>query len=198
MSDHTAFGIVENNDSSASKHRLDPRAERTQSAVFDAIERLALTQPDDISVAQIVRESGISRSTFYAHFSGMEDLAAGYLNRAFRDIGQVGSTVGGSPLGACRSLLEHMVETVPLYVSVLGLPLRGRAIDRMVEGYAAQFAHILSQAPSRPETVDPTLFGSYLAGGTIAAVRQRRQERRPPPADLVVDEVLAFLPAWLT
>ncbi|MGO2660368.1 TetR/AcrR family transcriptional regulator [Mycetocola reblochoni] len=195
MSDHTAFGIVDYNDSSASKRRSDPRSERTQTAVFEAVERLARSRADDISVAEVVRESGISRSTFYAHFSGMDDLASGYLSRAFRDIGLAGAaTSHDSPREACRSLIAHMVATVPLYVSVLGLPLRGRAVDRMIEGYAGQFARVLSAAPDRPSGVDPGLLGAFLAGGALAAVRRRLAADVPQD---VVDEVLALLPSWL-
>lgn len=166
--------------------------------MFDAVDRLAQRQPDDITVAQVVRESGISRSTFYAHFSGMEELAAGYLNRAFRRLGQAEQpAVQRAPREACRVLIGHMVDTVPLYASVMGLPLRGRAVDRMLEGYAAQFARILDQVPERPPGADPGMLGAYLAGGTLAAVRRRRRVPEQGPDVELVDEVLALLPDWL-
>ena len=61
----------------------DPRARRTRRRVFDAVERLVMQEDggraEGIAVSDIVREAGISRSSFYAHFEDASAVASALL-----------------------------------------------------------------------------------------------------------------------
>ena len=63
----------------------DPRAERTRQLIFTAIRTLIADQSTTVSVPDIVRIAGISRSSFYAHFASLDVLAAEYLRAQFTD-----------------------------------------------------------------------------------------------------------------
>ena len=53
----------------------DPRVQRTRFAIREAFERLLeTTDYTDITVSALAREAGISRKTFYAHYSSVDAL----------------------------------------------------------------------------------------------------------------------------
>jgi len=66
---------------------IDPRVERTRSAIWKAL--LSLTLEDGftaVTVAQIARRAGINRSTFYAHFPDKHAVVREELSRLLRDL----------------------------------------------------------------------------------------------------------------
>jgi len=57
------------------KTKTDARVRRTQNALGDALIGLMQEQPfDAITVAQLLARAGVSRSTFYKHYSDKDDL----------------------------------------------------------------------------------------------------------------------------
>src|SRR3954471_23818999 len=59
---------------------VDERTARTRAKIAHAIIGLGRQQPiDSITVGQLSREAGISRSTFYAHYGSLRD----YLTRSY-------------------------------------------------------------------------------------------------------------------
>lgn len=68
--------------------RRDPRAQRTQQALEDALlNALNTSQPwEAITVKTLAKAAGVTRKTFYSHFSSLEALAAQCLRRVFGQI----------------------------------------------------------------------------------------------------------------
>jgi AcrR family transcriptional regulator len=54
---------------------MDKREEKTIDGVYQGLQRLLSRKSfSELSVADIIQEAGISRSTFYAHFSSKDDV----------------------------------------------------------------------------------------------------------------------------
>ena len=63
-----------------SESRLDARAARSRQQILSAFRTLVLSEPwEALSARTIAARAGVSRSTFYAHFTGREALFAASL-----------------------------------------------------------------------------------------------------------------------
>ena len=59
----------------APKKKVDRRVRKTRDALGDALITLIQEKPfDSITIQQVLDRAGVGRSTFYAHYSGKEDL----------------------------------------------------------------------------------------------------------------------------
>ncbi len=66
---------------------IDPRVQRTRSAIWDALLALSVEKGfDSVTVAQIARRACINRSTFYAHFPDKQAVVREELARLLRDL----------------------------------------------------------------------------------------------------------------
>lgn len=181
----------------------DPRAERTRQAIFLAVSQLMSGRSDAISVNDVVRVAGVSRSSFYKHFANLDEVAIAILEKQFTEIDG-----GDRPLrlqAASRSaahagytrLVRHMVEALPLYSSLLQLPLTRAAYDEMVDAYATRLLESLRILDSAPADVDPELATHYIAGGALTLISAWMRGRFDVSDDELVDQLVALLPAWL-
>src|SRR4051794_20816602 len=89
-------------------HRGSSDAEAT---IFAATERLLATVPlHDVTVADIIREAGVSRATFYFYFSSkfavVAALLASVMNEIFESV-RVEREPGDDPETALRKGLEN-------------------------------------------------------------------------------------------
>lgn len=183
-----------------SKLTHDPRAERTRQLIFTAIRTLIAQPAASVSVAEIVRLAGISRSSFYAHFASLDVLAAELLQAQFADIGAAGldlprprSRENASRLGYAR-LVAHMVENFPLYASVLELPLTRSAHDEIIEAYAT---HMLESVLVFDDAVNAQLVTTYVAGGALTLIGAWMRGHLDVSDDELVDQLVALVPEWL-
>jgi AcrR family transcriptional regulator len=184
----------------------DPRAERTRSAIFAAIRELMTERAASVSVADIVRIAGISRSSFYAHFAGLDELAAELLRTQFADIGpdsldvKVVDRVDGREAArhGYAQLVAHMVENFPLYSSVLDLPLTRSAYDHIVEAHANRLLRSVLVLDRVPAAMKPDVAISYLAGGALTLISAWMRGHLDVSDDELVEHLVGLLPAWLT
>lgn len=183
----------------------DPRAERTRQLIFTAIRTLIADQSASVSVPDIVRIAGISRSSFYAHFASLDVLAAEYLRAQFSDLDAAALTEAGPHLAAGENaarvgytrLVAHMVENFPLYASVLALPLTRSAYDQIVDAYATQMLESVLVADSVPADVNAELVTTYVAGGALTLISAWMRGQLDVSDDDLVDQLVALLPAWV-
>ncbi|MBF4569447.1 TetR/AcrR family transcriptional regulator [Plantibacter sp. VKM Ac-2880] len=184
----------------------DPRAERTRQTIFDAVATILASRPERVSVGDIVRVAGISRSSFYAHFSSLDDLTAAYLRMQFAGLAASGASVRpvGEPLGsterareAYRRLVAQLLEDAPLYSSVLELPVARSAFDDLVGEHADHLIGALLERTEVPVGIPAGLVSAYVAGGTLSLVDGWRRGRIDVSDDELVEALVALLPAWL-
>ncbi|MFC5930460.1 TetR/AcrR family transcriptional regulator [Cryobacterium melibiosiphilum] len=180
----------------------DPRAERTRQLIFTAIRTLIADQSASVSVPDIVRIAGISRSSFYAHFASLDVLAAEYLRAQFTDLdsahlrNDVATGENAARIGYTR-LVAHMVENFPLYASVLALPLTRSAYDQIVDAYATQMLESVLVPDSIPDEVNAELVTTYVAGGALTLISAWMRGQLDVSDDDLVDQLVALLPSWI-
>ncbi len=63
------------------------RTSTAKDSIADAYLRLINNGKGDVSVSEIIQESGVSRQTFYYHFRGREDLLEYVMDRMIKAIG---------------------------------------------------------------------------------------------------------------
>ena len=110
------------------------------------------------SVARIIAEAGVSRSTFYDHFDGVEALLSESLAGL---LGQIaGCLTGEHSVGWLESLLEHINENRAMAREFLAGPRGERA--------EAELARAVSRRLAWDR--DSRLAGILVGGTTIAAL----------------------------
>ena len=184
----------------------DPRARRTRRRVFDAVERLVMQsdgeRAEGIAVSDIVREAGISRSSFYAHF----DDAAGVASALLRQDLVVADVAEGDPADRSGAdalqrgysrLVERLVDRHAFHAR-----LRARASarvasdDAVLDTVLALHRAVLARVDA-PADVDPELTAVFAAGGVLAVVGAWLAGGLDGTDEELVEQLVALLPPWL-
>ena len=182
----------------------DPRVARTRHAILDAVETLA-SGDEPITVAAIVRTAGIGRSSFYTHFSGIDELAVTVLSGVLEAIGaedielrryRVVSGAEAARMAQVR-LVGHLVQHRALYASMLALPFSSAVFTRAVDGYAAQVRATIALLPEVPHGLSADAVAIYTASGSLGLLAHWIRSDDPVPADVLVDQLMSLVPAWL-
>lgn len=182
----------------------DPRVARTRQAILDAVEALAAGD-EAITVAAIVRAAGIGRSSFYTHFSGIDELAVAVLGGVFQAIGaddvelrrhRVVSGAEAARMAQVR-LVGHLVQHRALYASMLALPFTSAVYSRAVDGYAAQVRATIMLLPEIPHGLSADAVAVYTASGSLGLLAHWIRSDDPVPADVLVDQLMSLVPDWL-
>lgn len=178
----------------------DPRPARTRAAILDAIDRLG-TAGREVTVASIVAEAQLSRSSFYSQFKDLGDVAVqlmaeiaaemeAYDKRA-RDLGRHAE----ANLGTTRLLIEELQRRRGLYSAVLG----GSATVDASRAIYQRMALGLEKAVRRtaPPEINPRTASVYIVSGTLIVLVDWLCSEDPVPAEQILREVTSMMPAWL-
>lgn len=157
---------------------------------------------EGIAVSDIVREAGISRSSFYAHF----DDAAGVVSALLREdlvVADVAESVAEDRIGSVAlrrgyaRLVERLVDRHAFHAR-----LRARAsariasddavLDTVLALHREVFARV--DVPSR---VDAELTATFAAGGVLAVVGAWLAGLLDGTDEELVEHLVALLPPWL-
>jgi AcrR family transcriptional regulator len=183
----------------------DPRATRSREQILDAVRRLDSARSAEITVAELAREAGLSKSSFYAHFSSVDEVAVALLGTVFADMGEAGAalrrddSVSGAVyarIGYAR-LVAHLLEHFAFYTSALGLPFTRRAYDDSVAAYARQLVSSAAQLSPAPEELDVSAVATYVGGGTLTLISAWIHGDIDLSDDELVDQLVVLLPPWL-
>jgi len=188
----------------------DPRPERTRIAILTALERLAVSGRE-ATVNAVLREAGISRATFYAHFSSLDDLAVTAVIERFSKIGLDGLLARERGMGhraASRATVRGLIEQVLLYRGFYLSALDWRVSSRVQETAAKVIGkdilrhlhRITSQGEAPPGTPPPEAHADtarFISGGMLHMFIAWLREEEPGDLDLFTERVLAQLPEWM-
>lgn len=113
---------------------IDRRAARTRKALHEALISLILRKGyEAITIQDLIDEADVGRSTFYAHYTGKEDLLRGgfealrkLLTEAQRNTSAKGDGAEGESLPFSLALFEHACEYRTVYRALIGS--RGGAV----------------------------------------------------------------------
>jgi len=182
----------------------DPRPARTRASIYAAVAELTREPGQDVSVNAILRASGISRSGFYANFTGLDDLLVKMLSDAYEDLGATYlTTKTAHPAEAARQAQERLVafisERRAFIRSSLDWPVGSRAHETIIQAYANGIhGAIEARGDSAPAGVDIDDLSLFIAGGAVTLLtRWIREGDDTVPQTVVVDRLLAVMPDWL-
>jgi len=143
----------------------DPRAQRTRALLLAEFERQLALHGEMPTVASLVRDAGVSRSSFYSHFTSIEEL----------------------PVAAVRSALDQLGERDTEMRREDDVP--GVNVARMT--YGAFFAHIAGhrhlyaalvatgESSARAELREALVLQTQHSIEAIPGHRQARQKQTP-------------------
>lgn len=102
---------------------IDRRAARTRKALHTALMSLVQRKGyEEITVQDIIDEADVGRSTFYAHYTGKEDL----LRKGFVQLreelaeAEAGGGTGSEPLRFSGAMFEHAGRHADTYRAMVG------------------------------------------------------------------------------
>ncbi|MWV49807.1 TetR family transcriptional regulator [Rathayibacter sp. VKM Ac-2803] len=184
----------------------DPRSRRTRRRVFDAVERLVMQaegeRAEGIAVSDIVREAGISRSSFYAHFDDAAHVASALIREdlVVAEVAGADATDGSGALALRRGyarLIDRLVDRHAFHAR-----LRARASarvasdDAVLDTVLALHREVLARVEV-PGSVDPELTATFAAGGVLAVVGSWLAGSLDGTDEELVERLVALLPPWL-
>lgn len=158
---------------------MDARVVRTRQALTHAL--LDLIQErrwEKITVQDLLDRTGVSRSTFYAHYDNKLDVLLSELPDV---TGMIVMDEGGLDL---HPLFEHVGEMAGVFAPLLSQPVLGEINAR----FERELADSL-----RTATGCSTLLARFVAGGLISTIRDYTADRRRPAPAVVAAEVESHL-----
>lgn len=154
-------------------------------------------------MSSVVQRAGVSRSVFYKHFSGLDDLAVWVLSQAFARIREKDEEVRrreSVPVAELlrddvTELVRHLEAHRRLYASVFNSSLGPRAAAAAQAAYIEQVHENLPNFAGglAPEDVETDLV--FFAGGLVALI-VRWATDPDAEADTLIEEILARIPTW--
>jgi AcrR family transcriptional regulator len=188
--------------------QIDPREERTGRQLTQAV--LAMAAERDIthaSVAELARQAGINRSTFYAHAATPVALLTRVLNAELDVVRQRTETDmandGFLTRDIARQTLDQIIDHVEHRIDIYG------GIDRPSSRYALRvvLAEHVEQSvllmlregfavPPIAGTEFEAMFAGYLAHGVVGAVEAWLRLPSPRTHATLIDAVEQMYPAW--
>jgi AcrR family transcriptional regulator len=188
----------------ASRASRDPRAARTRAAILAAVEDLASQGVAVPSVSEIVRQAGISRSSFYTQFASFEELTAAVFGDALQQTTLIEAVARNSgemsdyeaTRQATARLVEHVAGHRGLYR--LGLPATAGAYRQAIAMVAQELeaGACVTAAPDNGVVVRAAT--TYLAGGMLALLQVWVTGELVATNEQITNQIMAMLPAWLT
>lgn len=168
--------------------REDPRTTRTRTALRDSLRSLLAEHSlDDISVAMLCRASGVHRTTFYGHATGVRQFAIAEFTAELDRIATVEvhvdeetpAHVAGRYLASLRELLAHLVVDRTVYRALLTSDSRG-----------AFRAALESRLRARAEDA-LAVFASQGVDGAPAAARDQAEA-----AAFIAGAIVGVIDTW--
>lgn len=176
----------------------DPRVARSTWQLGDALVQLMLEREfPDITIEDILRRAGVSRSTFYAHYRNKNDVLYSSYERMF---GAMEHLLTASPSGATRGLRVVPVAEFCQHVGNAGdlitaLQQSGHMDDMwdLACGFvAAMIERRIAPKEGVAPAVPPSLIARMLAGAFLEMVRwwlERKSNTTPQQLDDTFHEI---------
>ncbi len=160
----------------------------------------------EVSVASVSAAAGVGRSTFYTHFTSLDDLLDFAIDSLFADIGPLDHarrTAGAlgrleiTRIGLAE-LLAAFLDNQALLVFATSSPATERMRTHLVAAMKASLRQTI--LVERPEASEAFLeiTSTYIASGVIAVVVDAIERPDGIDRDELVAVLLDALPSWLT
>lgn len=159
--------------SKAAETPLDPRTRRTSDALRQTLVQLVRNRRyDQIRIADVVRGSGVGRSTFYDHYKGLDDMIVETMSEMLEALSTV---VDAEPaLAHIVHILEHFRENRVFARDLFYGPSTAHVARRIVDGLGERMARRLDARAAtnaaRP-LIETRLAARYVAAGQMELIR---------------------------
>lgn len=150
--------------------RVDRRVQRTRSAILDAFTRLVFKNGfESISPSKLAETANIGRSTFYEHFSGMDELLALSIGHMFDRLAELSLQAELEP--ELISVIEHFWDGRKLAGSIL-TGRTGEAMNRhLVKSFERALVMMCQQSKTSLSLMSHELIAVHLAAAQIAVLK---------------------------
>lgn len=178
----------------------DPRPARTRAAILDAIERLGRTG-SELTVAAIVTEAQISRSSFYSQFADLGDVAVQVMSEMADNALELDLELRGSEGGRFAStvvvtmLLAEMRCRRGLFTAAFGSTVSAESQHEMCLVLARSLQTSIERQLG-PD-FDAETVSIFLVGGMLAAARNWLRAGCEQPIPELQAQFMAALPEWM-
>lgn len=182
----------------------DPRSKRTRQQLLAAYERQLENGETTPTVSSLAQEAGVSRSSFYKHFAGTEDMGVAALRSILDELGPSGNI---EPYAAAsrevsavsfEELFEHLGRHRLLCSAVLFADAQMPALAELHVTLVTHLTVAISAAHTKPDDVDASQAATFLVGGILSLLVEWFQSSAPQSAADLAEIVKRMLPEWLT
>lgn len=192
----------------ALKSSTDARAVRTRDCIIAALNHLA-ENGSEITVSALVREAGISRGTFYTHFSGLEELAVAMQAEVVHFLAGLERTEAHlDPAETIRSRKESIAEALAgvvghyaryqgFYAAVFSLPISQAAAKKRVEALAIELEEHMCTDAVVPPHVNVKMAALFIAGGWTTVISEWVLGNVQATEAQVAEHLVELVPEWL-
>ncbi|MBL7255961.1 TetR/AcrR family transcriptional regulator [Paractinoplanes lichenicola] len=175
----------------------DPRAERVRAQILEAALTLASTRRiEEISIPDIAAAAGVSRQSFYRHFTDRDSAIAAAITSSFRT--WLDAANSGDPRARLRTLMDYAAEHGQLHRNVYpsaASQLASAAFRAELEPIAAELARRLLTTRHSIGQLDA--LGVLLSGGLMETVTRWTEGRGTDTPDETSATLLGALSAML-
>lgn len=183
----------------------DPRARRTRALLLNAYESEIEAGRAVVSVATLVRAAGVSRSSFYSHFSGVDELGLAAMRALLEGLEIPADSVstGGecdplcsNPSASLLDLFTHLADHRALFVALMadegGSTPAGAEFRILLTGHIADAI----RDSAIPTGVSVDAVATYLVGGLVALMCHLMRDVESAEVDMA-RHVNSLVPDWL-
>jgi AcrR family transcriptional regulator len=175
--------------------RIDRRPARTRQALHDALISLVLRKGyDTLTIQEIIDEADVGRATFYAHYTGKQDLLrSGFdalrveLATARRNASAKRGVRQDEPLAFSLAMLEHAYEYKDVYRALVGRRGGIIALNEIRRVLSEVVREELSAAPDAGsvsrELTEQFVVGAFLT--VLAWWLERKPKLTPAQVDVM-------------
>jgi AcrR family transcriptional regulator len=183
----------------------DPRSVETRARLRAAFERVVLRDGYvGATASRICAEAGTSRSAFYDHFSGPNDVALDVVESLFETLGTDSRRARASGLNSretSRRALEriawHLSENVQLYQHLLlSATAPGAVLVRLLEKFAAEALPAVRAARPDLHARGTAQAARVLAGAVLSVMTWWLHEGAPGSPSAFAEDLVDLLPEW--
>jgi AcrR family transcriptional regulator len=180
----------------------DPRSMRTRQLLLDAFERQLEHGQSSPTVSSLVQEAAVSRSSFYNHFTGAENVGVA----AFRELldafkpatGEAGNEYvqPGAGRAGFEEFFDHLARHRVLCLAVLTPGTQTPALAELHGTLVSHLTEAIGGAESKSVGFDSKDAAVFLVGGILSLLLDWLQKPTRTAGDLAAF-VDRMLPEWL-
>lgn len=154
-------------------NKLDKRSIRTRAAIENSLLRmLSNTLIDDISIKKLCEEANVNRTTFYLHYSGinnvLDEIREDFIQRVLKNYPTPKISNDNKPYFNFLKAINNEIANPPLFENFLITSNEaGSFIQHLKESFYQKIYNILESATKADKKNDCELITMFLCSGII-------------------------------